>query len=322
MFIPLSFVRRALPLALLATLLPVLAGCGTKVENARKVQDTLQEALRHAQVDPDDKQARQWADRAVAIAPNDPVTYFGDPSANASLSPLSVPPLSLDLIFGGAGVEDDAALADYMAQAVQKFPDDERGYQELIDADARLGRDADRQKTARALVALLTRKLNHPAPTDIETLDLALAQAYWDSGDAVNGALKGQAAVGAYPASPSPPNNLAYAYAVANTHLPEALTLAQKAIALARSKNLSDEEIAQYQDTLGWVQLPAGAFFGRRGESPAGGERSAAPARNPLPPGGGLRRRGQDRRRPRRVRPRPPARAGLRRRPGGPRQTA
>ena len=249
-----SFGRRALPLALFAAL--ALVGCGTKVQNTLKVQETLSESLRHAQVDADDKQARAWADRAIAVAPNDRATYFGDPEANAA-----VPQFSLRAIFGEGGISDDPALADYMAQAIQKFPDDERGYQGLIDADTRLGRDADRQARAKALIPLLNAKIRKPGAasvTDLQTLTMGLAQAYWDSGDAVNGAATYQKAITAYPGQPDPPNALAYAYAVSNTHLPEALALAQKAIALARKSSASDEEIATYQDTLGWVQYRQG----------------------------------------------------------------
>ena len=247
--------RRALPLALFAAL-AALAGCGTKVQNAIKVQETLSECLRDAQVYPDDKKARSLADSAIAIDPNNRTTYFGDREPNAA-----VPQLSLAAIFGEFGVGDDPALADYMTQAIQKFPDDERGYQLLIEADTRLGRDTDRQARAKALIPLLTAKIHKPGATsvtDLQTLTTGLAQAYWDSGDAVNGAATDQKAITAYPAQPDPLNDLAYEYAVTNTHLPEALALAQKAIALARKASLSDEEIAMYQDTLGWVQYRQG----------------------------------------------------------------
>ena len=251
-----SFGRRALPLALFTALASALTGCGTKVQNALKVQETLQECLRHAQVDTNDKQARSWADRAIAVAPNDRTTYFGDPEANPA-----VPQLSVVAIFGEGLIGDDPALADYMTQAVQKFPDDERGYQFLIEADTRLGRDADRQARAKALIPRLNAKIHKPGATSVtnlQTLTMGLAQAYWDSGDAVNGAATYQKAITAYPNFPGPLNNLAYAYAVSNTHLPEALTFAQKAIALARKGNSSEEEIAGYQDTLGWVQYRQG----------------------------------------------------------------
>lgn len=253
----LPFLRRLrLPACLLCALLPALTGCGTKVQNALNVQATLSEALRHAQVDADDKQARVWADRAIAIAPNDPGIYLGglgDPNPGAS-----DPVLSVAAVFHLVG--DEPAVADYMQQAVQNFPNDERGYLFLIDAEGRLGRDAERKANAAKLAALLTQKLHAPGTTDIENLTVALAQAQIDSGDLAGGAATYQSAIRAYPAEPTPLNNLAYAFAVANTRLPEALTLAQQAIKLARSKSMSDEVIAGYQDTLGWVQYRQGDY--------------------------------------------------------------
>ena len=187
--------RSLLPAGVLLSLLPALTGCGTKAMTTAKAQDALSEAMRHAQVDPDDKQARQWADRAVAIAPNDSATYLGpsDPDPTGLL-------LSVAAVFGRVG--DDPALADYMQQAVQKFPGDDRGYQILIDAQGRLGRTAERKANAAKLVPLLTKKLHTPGATNMEEMTLALAQAYWDAGDAVNGAATYQSAISAHPADP------------------------------------------------------------------------------------------------------------------------
>ena len=255
---PLFALTRRIPaLTSLLLVLPFLAGCGSDLQKTIKVQATLAEAHRHAQVDTDDKTARQLADQALDLAPKDPVTYFGDPSANTP-----EPPIGLAYVFGSVG--DDAALADYMQKAIQNLPEDYRGYQFLADAQGRLGRTAERQATAAKLIPILTKKLQTPNATNLEDITLALAQAYFDAGDAVNGAATCQKAIQAYPSSPIPLNNLAYAYAVANTHLPEALGLAQKAIALAPKQNANqanaDEEMATYQDTLGWVQYRMGDF--------------------------------------------------------------
>ena len=249
--------RRMLPraalllcLLLLCFLLPLTAGCGSKLQNALKVQDTLTEAYRYAQTDPDDKRARIWTDKAIAFAPNSPDTYFGDPNA------VPGPQLSVAALFGDVG--DDAALADYMAQAVQKFPNDQRGYQLLADAQGRLGRAEARKATAAALVPVLTKKRQAPGTQNIEELTVALAQAQFDAGNVAAGTAAYQKALQAYPSSPTIPNNFAYAYATANTNLPAALALAQQALALARKKGSTEAEIATYQDTLGWVQYRMG----------------------------------------------------------------
>ena len=248
--------RRALP-ALLLLLLPLLAGCGSKAVNAAKVQDALMEAYQRASVGTDDKEARKFVDSAIALAPNDPVTYFGD---------ASTVPQQLGVADVFAPVGDDPALIDYMTQAVGKFPDDYRGYQILGDAQERQGRMADRRATAAREVAVLVKKLKKPGATDIEGLTLLQAQAYFDAGDPVTGAATYQKAIQAYPNDWSPPNSLAYAYAVTNTHIPEALPLARKGLALAQKgtanqpDNVKEENVAAAQDTLAWVQYRQGDY--------------------------------------------------------------
>ena len=255
--------RRAswgLPLGIFLLLLPLLlAGCGSKSINALRVNDTLIEAARRAQTEPDDKGARKYVDAAIALAPSEPATYFGDASGAA-------PQIGVVDVFTSVG--DDAALIDYMTQAVQKLPDDYRGYQILADAQGRQGRTAEQKATATKLVAVLAKKLKAPGTTDIATLTLLQAQAYFDSGDPVTGANIYRKAIQAYPTSSDPPNGLAYAYAVTNdrAHLPEALALAQKALALAQkggnSGDAQDEKVAAVQDTLAWVQYRMGDFKG------------------------------------------------------------
>ena len=240
-------VKLLLPLALL----PVLAGCGTQTQNALKVQGNLSEALRHAQVDPTDKEARQWADKAIALAPNNPATYFGTHDANTSTDGVAD-------VFMQVG--DDPALADYMAQAIQKFPSDERGYQNLIEAQGRLGRDADRKATAQKLVGVLAPAIQKPGVTDIMERSAALAGAYFAAGDPATGAAQYQKLIQAYPTEPLLPNALAYNWALNNTNLPQALKLSEQSLVLARQKNYPDEAIAALLDTLGWVQYRQGDF--------------------------------------------------------------
>jgi len=252
-------VRRGLRRLLLLPLLPALAGCGSQVltqaKHQAQAQQTLAEASRYAQVDADDKQARQWVDRAIALTPNDPAVYFG-----TALPGDTGTALEFDVAQVFSEVGDDPALADYMAQATQKFPDDYRGYQILGDAQGRLGRGSERRATAAKLVAVLSKRLQAPGVTGIPELTAALAQARIDSGDQAGGFADYQKAVQAYPTLPLPANNLAYAYAVANTSLPQALTLAQSALALARKQGQSDEETATFLDTLGWVQYRMGKY--------------------------------------------------------------
>ncbi len=245
--------RRGFRWLLLLPLLPALAGCG-RVQTQIQVQQTLAEAFRHAQVDADDKQARQWVDRAVALTPNDPTVYFGSALPGDT---NATPGIDVAQVFGEVG--DDPALADYMAQAAQKFPDDYRGYQLLSDAQGRLGREGERRATAAKLITVLSKRLQAPGVTGIQDLTLALAQARIDSGDRAGGFADYQKVVQAYPTRPTPANNLAYAYAVANTNLPQALTLADSAVALSRKQD-PEEEMATYLDTLGWVQYRMGKY--------------------------------------------------------------
>ena len=237
----------------LLLLLPLLAGCGSKSISALKAQDSLAEAYRAAQAGTDDKEARKYADSAIALAPNDPVTYFGNLDPNA-------PQLGVAPVFAAVG--DDAAVIDYMTRAIKQFPDDERGYQLLGESQRRQGRTADQKATAARLVAVLAKKLQKPGATNIEALTLAQAQAEFDAGDPATGAATYQKAIQAYNGS-EPRNGLAYAYAVTNTHLPEALALAKEALDQAQKvTGLNDDAkaqgIAAVQDTLAWVQYRMG----------------------------------------------------------------
>lgn len=241
------FVKILLPLALL----PVLAGCGTQTQKQQDVQNDLYEAQRSVQVDPTDKKAREWVDKAIALAPKDPTTYFGDPGA-------AIPRAGIADVFGSVG--DDPALADYMAQAIQKFPDDYRAYEILTNSLDRLGRVAERKAVAQKLIGVLTASLQKPGTTDLLERKQALAQAYFDAGDTKTGTAQYQAIIQAYPGEPLPPKNLAYNLSVANLNLPQALKLTEQSLALARKMNYTDTQTANILDTLGWVQYRQGDF--------------------------------------------------------------
>ncbi len=240
------------------------AGCGTQAQNSLKVQNDLDECLRSAQLGTvkDEAKARSWADLAIAVAPSDPDTYFGPATPNPS-DPL--PQLSVYAVFTAVG--DTPAVAGYMTQAVQKFPGDERGYIFLSDAQNKLGQTAAQKATAAKLVTLLSSKLKTAGATNIQDLTDALAQAYFDAGDTGNGTATDKKLIQAYPTEPEAMNNLAYAEAVRGIALPEALTLARQAVALAQKKADSDstvaanqDALAEYQDTLGWVLYQQGSY--------------------------------------------------------------
>ena len=238
---------------LLLSLLPLLSGCGTQAQNGAKVQDILKEAQRHAQVDPNDKQTREWVDRAIAIDPKNAETYVGQVDPNGIF-----PFLSVADVFNTAG--DDTALVEYMSQAAQKFPEDGRPLQILVDALGRLGRTAERKAAAAKLAVILTKQLAKPGAQNLEGLSVARAQALWDSGDTAGATAEYRKGIQAYPTISFFPNGLAYNFAEAKTNLPEALTLAQKGLSLAQgsTSDSKDSEVAVVQDTLGWVQYRLG----------------------------------------------------------------
>lgn len=237
----------------------LLAGCGTQVQNALKVQEDLSEAQRHVQVDRTDTQARQCADQAIAVAPQDAATYFG-PDAAAASGGDALTLLSIASVFASTG--DTPAVAAYMAQATQKFPSDERGFVLLSQAQKTLGQTAAEKATSAQLVSLLNKKIHTPGATNLDGLYEELGQAYFDAGDTVNGAATFMKAIQAYPTNPGLPNDLAYNDALRGTNLPQALALAHQAITLAQKQNASDMDIALYQDTLGWVQYQQGDYAG------------------------------------------------------------
>jgi len=249
----------------------LLAGCGTQAQNALTVQKDLSEAQQYVQVEATDTKARQCADRAIAVAPQDSTTYFGPDTPSSTGD--SLPVLSIASVFESVG--DTPALAAYMTQATQKFPADERGFRLLAQAQKTLGQTAAEKATAAQLVVLLNKKIRTPGAANLDSLYEALAQAYFDSGDAVNGTAAFKKAIQAYPTKPGLPNDLAYNEALRGASLPEALALARQAITLAQKQNAPDEQVALYQNTLGWVQYQQGDY--------AGAEQSLLQAANALP---------------------------------------
>lgn len=253
-----------------------MSGCGTQARNDFNVQQDLNASLTQAQAQKEPA-ARQWADRAIAVAPSDPDTYYGPRTPNPN-NPLTQ--LSVYDVFTAVG--DTPAVADYMAQGIQKFPNDERGYIRLSDAQNKLGQAAAQKTTAAKAAALLNSKLKAPGATDIESLTDALGQAYFDAGDTVNGTATYKKAIQAYPTEPEAMNGLAYAEALRGIALPEALGLARRAVALAQKKADSDDTIAAYQDTLAEYQDTLAWVLYQQGKYPEA-EQNELQAANDLP---------------------------------------
>ncbi len=249
-----------LPLALFA-----LAGCGTQFAKDQQIQDDLQAAMQQAQVGKT-QEARQWADRAVAVAPQNINTYLNIPTNTDDTDRLSL----VDINGGDSGVftsvGDDASVIFYMTKAVTKFPDNFYPLQALEDAQGRTGDTAAQRATAARLAALIERQLRTPGHETGPDLEIRLAQAYWDAGDPVKGAAAYRRVIAIYPGDKavqsSAENGLAYAYAVANdtTHLPEALTLAQASLKLAQADGEDDQAQGAISDTVGWVQYRLGDY--------------------------------------------------------------
>ena len=230
-----------------------LSGCGVEGLTVNKVQANLGEAERQAQLGNTAK-AREWADFAVAVAPQTWQTYIYDPT-----QPETHPCIAT--VFRGVG--DDASVVKYMQEAAAKFPQNPWVLQFLEESQDRLGDEAGKRKTAVQLAALLKAKIKEPRTVPTSTLMCALAHAEWEAGDTKQGELDYRSTIRVNPEDWQAPNELAYAYAVANdtAHLAEAKTLAQTAVEKARkTPGSTDELVGGVQDTKGWVEYRLNDF--------------------------------------------------------------
>ncbi len=245
-------INRLPALLCLSALLLALAGCGT--ENAIRSQTDLGEAQREAQIG-QLAQARVWCDRAIAVSPHAVGTYLSLPTAGDpdALGIVSLYPEDQGVFSSVGDLPDSIA---YLQKARAALPQDYRPLAALEQLYGDAGDAADQRATAAALAALLEQKIVRPGATHDEALMLTLSQAYFDAGNIAKGAADGQAVIRAFPTDPDVYNQLAYAWAVADStpDLPQARTDAQKALALATRANEPDEGIAGIQDTLAWVQ--------------------------------------------------------------------
>jgi tetratricopeptide (TPR) repeat protein len=244
----------------LLTFVLLSAGC-SDVAKQLKITSNLSEALTQAQIDKTDL-AKQWVDRAIKVDPNDADIYVSDPDPQtlANLTEDQVEARNIAAIFTTVG--DDRTLEYYMVQGAQKFPGNYLILQVLAETQGRLGETAQQAATAKKLVTVLQQKITNPGIKGYSDLLLALGQAYYDSGDVVNGEKTFRSFIKAYPTNPDGTNGLAFDFAVTNNKpkLPEALSLANLALATAEKQNKGDWAIGSIQDTIGWVQYRQGDF--------------------------------------------------------------
>ena len=227
-----------------------LTGCGlTPSLQHSAAQDDLMESMRQATLGKT-VQARQWADRAIAADPHSEAVY-GPPGVPRSIRVADV--------FSQVG--DDPSLVLYMQKAHAQFPSSDWPLVTLTQAQDRLGDIAGRQKSAQALVDILNKQMTKPGAFPSAQVLTTLAQAYFDAGDAANGEKTYKRVIDTFPRDDNLAgacNNLAYAYANANMHLPEALALVNRALSLRHSQPGDDN--GYIRDTLGWVQFRMGNY--------------------------------------------------------------
>lgn len=238
-----------LKLAAIALLAAAVSGCGVEEMQKEQVQGDLTEAARQASIG-QPKTAREWVDRAIAADPGDVDTYVRMSDGQEGTT--------IDTVF--EALNDYATEAYYNRQAAARFPNDYQPLAALMNAQEMLGDTAGEQQTAGKLIPLLKARIAK-GNADSRTRT-TLADAYLVSGNRKLALATYQAAMSIYVADPEVYNIMAYSIAQVNStpDLPQALNAAKTALAKAEQQKLNDDEIAEIQDTLGWVEYRMGNY--------------------------------------------------------------
>lgn len=232
----------------------LVTGCSTinAIQKQHDAQANLNEADRQLTLGHMD-QARTWSDRAVASDPDNSVTYVG-------AHDNGIPGL-VDILAGHGDYPD---VVHYLTAAAARPKVDRKWviYQSLADAQLHLDNIPAEQQAARSELAEIGKTMSTPGSTleSGEGADLltAKADAEWEIGDQSNALKDYSDATETYlDKAPDVENDEAYFEALSKTRLPEALTLAKKAVAAARKKD-DEVTLSMYLDTQAWVEHQMG----------------------------------------------------------------
>jgi len=234
----------------------VVSGCSQQTKAFEDAQGDLQAAYRQSELG-NTQDARKWVDLAIKADPNDANLYTEKADAKNPQTDYTIA-----IVF--AVSDDIPSMVLYMRKAAQQFPSEYVPLEILVENDKTNGDTVDLQKDSAALVKLLQAELLLPSNSkDIEHLSVLLANAYCCAGNAAMGVQRYHNTMLVYPSKPDAFNGLAYYYAETNDkpHLQEALADANKSLALTKADpDLGDEDAANVQDTIAWIQYRMGDY--------------------------------------------------------------
>lgn len=249
---------RTLAAILLLLVAACLAGCSA-VDEFHKQMDV---AANIEQVDRDltlgrINAARNWCNRAIALDPTSAYTYLGYPR------PGDTPLPGLLGVLQQHGDYPD--MVRYITAAVAKPPlqSNWQLWAALVDAQQHLGDTASMQQAARSELVYMDKQMTVAgSEMDISTaadLLTAKADAEWLAGEQAQAAADYKKSIETYPDQAyGAENDEAYFDALAKTNLPQALGLAQSAVAAAQHDDMDDQTVGEFTDTLGWVEHQMG----------------------------------------------------------------